>query len=543
MRTPVRWWVAILLAAAPAVAQAADKDAVAHRLTAAIDRHLAADWQARNITPAPDADDAEFCRRVYLDLVGRIPRVAEVRVFVADRSADKRAKLVDRLMLTPSFAIHFAGATRADWLPQTLTDQRSGFFGFQLEDWLRKQYAANAPLDELVKKLLTAKVSVGQRGQVQFDPDGRNTELFALQNFYQANDVKPEQLAATVSRAFLGVKLECAQCHDHPFAPYSQEQFWEFAAFFGEFTPLPPVSPSFVGPLLPQYDMNRLTIPKGNKASGTRVVTARYFDGSDPDWSADRTPRQELAAWLTAKDNPYFARNLANRVWAHFFGVGIVEPVDEPGDQNPPSHPDLLAELGAGFAEAGYDLRIMVRAVTASKAYGLASKQTDAGQSDPRRFARMHARGLTGNQIYDSFLAATGAQDRVPRNQQFFDPRGDQAGRNAFRALYGQVINKPTETQTSILQALMMMNGRPVADQTSVERSETLAAILDAPFLDTEKKVDAVFLAALTRAPSPEERERFSSYVERGGPSGDKKKALADVFWVLLNSTEFLFNH
>jgi hypothetical protein len=155
----------------------------------------------------------------------------------------------------------------------------------------------------------------------------------------------------------------------------------------------------------------------------------------------------------------------------------------------------------------------------------------------------MHARGLTGNQIYDSFLAATGTADRVPRNQQFFDPRGADAGRNSFRALYGQVINKPTETQTSILQALMMMNGRIVADQTSVSNSQTLAAIIDAPFLDTEKKVDAVFLAALTREPSPEERERFGSYVERGGPSGDKKKALADVFWVLLNSTEFLFNH
>lgn len=543
MRTPVRWGVAALLLVLPATSPAADKDAVARRLTAAIDKHVAADWQARNITPAPVADDAEFCRRVHLDLIGRIPRVAEVRAFLGDKSADRRAKLVERLMQSPSFAIHFAGATRADWLPQTLSDQRMGFFGFQFEDWLRKQYAADVPLDEMVRKVLTAKVAVGQRGQVAFDPENRNPEQTAFQAFYQANDVKPEQLAATVSRAFLGVKLECAQCHDHPFAPYSQEQFWEFSAFFGEFTPLPPVSPSFVGPLPPQYESNRLTIPKGNKSSGTRVVTARYFDGTDPEWNADRTPRQELAGWLTAKGNPYFARNLANRLWAHFFGVGIVEPVDEPGDENPPSHPELLSELAAGFAEVGYDVRVMIRAVTASKPYNLASRQTDASQSDPRRFARSHARGLTGNQIYDSFLAATGVPDRSPRNQQFFDPRGADAGRNLFRALYGQVVNKPTETQTSILQALMLMNGREVADQTSVAKSQSLAAIIDAPFLDTGKKVDAVFLAALTREPTPEERERFGSYVERGGPTGDRAKALADVFWVLLNSTEFLFNH
>lgn len=543
MRTPVRWvvgCVALLAVPAAVLAEPVErpKDEQVRRLTAAIDRLIAADWEARRITPAPEADDAESVRRVYLDLVGRTPRVAETRAFLADKSADKRARLVERLLVTPSFAAHFAATARADWLPQTLADFRTQFQGNQFEDWLRRQYAANAPLDEVARKVLTASVAVGQRGRVAFNrpQDGDSDEL-AIANFYQANDAKPEELAATVSRVFLGVKLECAQCHDHPFAPYTRDQFWQFAAFFGEFTPLPPVSPSFVGPLPPQYESNRLTIP-----NTTKTVTALYFDGNVPDWSSDRTPRRELAGWLTAAQNPYFARNLANRTWAHFFGLGIVEPVDEPGAENPPSHPELLDELAAALTEAKFDQRVLIRAIAASRAYNLTSKQTHETQSDPRRFARMPLRGLTADQIYDSFLAATGARDVAPRNQRFFNPQ-DASGRNAFRNLFQVAAVKTTESQTSILQSLMMMNGRQVSDQTSLAGSDVLAAVADAPFLDTEGRVEALFLAALTREPTPAERDQFASYVERGGPSGDKKKALTDVFWVLLNSTEFLFNH
>ncbi|HET6575631.1 MAG TPA: DUF1549 domain-containing protein, partial [Fimbriiglobus sp.] len=402
MRAPVRWlvgWAALL--AVPAVGFADPKDDLVRRLTAAIDRHLAADWEGRKITPAPAADDAEYVRRVYLDLVGRTPRVAETRAFLADKSADKRAKLVGRLLATAAFAQHFAADARADWLPQTLTDFRSQGQGNQFEDWLRRQYAADVPLDELARKVLTTSVDVGQRGRVAFDqPNNQNRDEIAIASFYQANDVKPEELAATVSRVFLGVKLECAQCHDHPFAPYTRDQFWQFAAFFGEFTPLSPVSPSFVGPLPPQFESNQLTIP-----NTTKTVTAVYFTGEAPEWAADRTPRQELARWLTSPKNPYFARNLANRTWAHFFGIGIIEPVDEPGAENPPSHPELLDELAASLAEAGFDQRVLIRAIAASRAYNLTSKQTHESQSDPRRFARMPVRGLTADQIYDSFLA------------------------------------------------------------------------------------------------------------------------------------------
>jgi len=535
----IRWAGLGVLLAFTGVSRAepspAAKDMLVTILTASIDKHLAEDWANRKITPAAEADDSEYVRRVYLDLVGRTPRVAETRAFLADKSPDKRAKLVERLMTSPGFSMHFASLTRTDWLPQSLTNPQFVFTGNQFEDWLKRKYAANVPLDKIARELLTAKVQVGQRGQVAFDQNA-NPDTLALAAFYQANEVKPEQIGSTASRIFLGVKLECAQCHDHPFATYTREQFWQFAAFFGEFTPLPPTSPSFVGPLLPNHDTNRLTIP-----NTTRTITARFFSGEVPNWSPDRTPRQELAVWLTSDENPYFAKNLVNRLWAQLLGIGITDPVDEPGEQNPPSHPALLQELADGLVASGFDQRVLIRAILASQAYNLTSRTSHPSQNDPRRFAKMNMKGLTANQIYDSFLSATGQKDATPRGQQFFNPN-DENGRSAFRNLF-TLNGKATETQTSILQALMMMNSKMIANQTSLNNSDVLAAVIDAPFLDTDKQVDTLFLAAFTREPTAEEREKYTSYVERGGPSGDKKKALADVFWVLLNSPEFLFNH
>ena len=511
----------------------ADADAKARAITKAIDNALDADWAARSVTPAVVATDAEFARRLHLDLIGRIPTVAEVRTFEDDTTANKRAFLVDKLLKKPRFATQMARVLRAAWLPETLTDINVQFLGLQYETWLRKQLIAKTPLDKIVRRTLTAKIQVGGRRNFRLASSEEPEDDDApIQAFYDAGQSKPENLGSTVTRAFLGVKLECAQCHDHPFASYTREQFWEFAAFFGELNPLPRVRPSFVGPHLPQAEFNTLTIP-----SSAKVVTATFFDGTVPKWSESRTPRAELADWITGERNPFFARNMANRLWQQFFGIGLIDPVDEQGEGNPASHPELLTDLAKGLQAAEYDLRIVIRGITASRAYNLSSKQSHASQAEPRRFARMNSKGLTANQIFDSFATATGLRQSPGRNGA-----SAQAGRVNFRTLFPDSA-RPTETQTSILQALMLMNGKLMADQTSLDKSEILAAVADAPFLDTDKKVEALFYTALTRKPTPEEREKFTSYVDRGGPTGDAAKALGDVFWVLLNSTEFLFNH
>lgn len=528
-----------LLLVLPAITAASEpaKDALAKKLSAAIDRHLEADWSARGIKPAAFSDDAEFVRRAYLDVIGRIPRVAEVTSFQVDPSKDKRAKLVDRLLSMPNYARHFGATTRQEWMPQAATDVRFFFNGQQFEEWLQSQFRKNAPIDAMVREIITVSVPDGLARFRDIDQFRADPNANRVASFYQANEFRPENLAAATTRIFMGVKLECAQCHDHPFATYSKEQFWQTAAFFGEFAALPPVAPSFVGPLPPQYRKNQVTIPNTET-----TLVATYFDGSSPDWQPKVTPREELAKWLTDGKNPYFAKNLANRLWARFFGIGLIDPIDEPGDANPPSHPELLDELAKGFVASGFDNHVLVKAIVGSKAYQLTSKLSHPTQGDPRRFAKMAMKGLNGGQIFDSFVIATGlknAEQLQDENNQDFR---DRSLRGKFVKMY-PAGTKTIETQTSILQALLMMNGKQMAEQTTVDTSETLAAVVDAPFLKTEERIDTLFLAVMNRKATDEEREKYASYVDRGGPSGDKKKAISDVFWVLLNSTEFLFNH
>jgi hypothetical protein len=525
---------------APPPRAVVDADAIA----AIIDRHLAADWQARGIKPAAPADDAEFARRVYLDLIGRAPRVAELREFLESTDSRKREKLVEKLFSLPSHAAHFAAITRAQWLPQTITNQQFAFFGSQLEVFLRTRLVENTPADAVVRRLLTPGLrinGVNNGGNLRFlQPDPNDPESQLLIAFYQANEAKPENAGAAISRLFLGVKLECAQCHDHPFAPYTKEQFWEFAAFFADLNVLPNRRPSEGASKEPQGDINRITIPNTDK-----VVVAKFFDGSNPKWSESRSPRQELAEWLTRPENPYFARNLANRMWSHFFGLGILDPVDEPGENNPPSHPALLDELGRAFAQAKFDNRTLIRGIIRSKAYQLSSKLSHPTQASPRSFARMNLKGLSPAQLFDTLVAATGYREnpQYKLNQQFgaILPQQDNP-RSLFLGRFAST-DKLTETSTTILQALMLMNGGFIDSQTTVDKSEILGAVVDVPGWDTKRRIDTIFLSALSRQPTAEEMEKFSSYVDRAGDDEKKKKALGDVFWVLLNSPEFLFNH
>jgi hypothetical protein len=351
--------------------------------------------------------------------------------------------------------------------------------------------------------------------------------------FYQANEYKPENLAAAASRLFLGIKLECAQCHDHPFNDYTRDQFWELASFFNG--------------LQPQFQFRNgrpvrvATAPL--KIPGTnRVAKPRFPDGKEPTAKKGMNNRQLLAEWMTKGDNPYFARNAVNRLWAHFFGIGLIDPVDEPSDDNPPSHPELLAELTKQFVAHKFDLKFMMRVIAASRAYQLSSVATLSTQDDIRLFARMPVKGLTAEQLFDSLVVATGYRENRALRGRFVgfgqtNPRADFLSKFASQ-------DRRTEAHTSILQALALMNGNFIADATSLTKSETLAGILDFPFFNTpEKKIEALYLAALSRKPRPAELTRLSKYVLTGGSRKKQQAALADIFWALLNSSEFILNH
>ncbi|NBO91021.1 MAG: DUF1553 domain-containing protein [Planctomycetia bacterium] len=493
-------------------------------LARAIDRRIGAGLKDRGVTPAPRADDYEFARRVYLDLTGRIPKTSEVRAFLDDRSPDKRSRLVERLLRSPNYVTHFTYQWRS-LLVGNSTNQQVQFLNPQIENWARSRVRDNVPYDRIVRELLTVPVVAG-RGMT---PTSNSAAVF-----YQINELKPDMLAAATSRLFLGVKLECAQCHDHPFANWTRKQFWEYTAFFGGIKPQSVVAGVF-SPATDNPNVREIAIGDTNKK-----VQAKFLDGSEPNWKPDVSTRETLAEWMTRPDNPFFARAVANRMWEHFFGVGLVDPVDDFRDENPASHPELVDELAKGFVASNFDLKFLIRAIIATETYQRTSQMTHPTQEDLRSFARMPLKGLTPEQVFDSLATAVGYRgDTGDLTRRF----GVQSARNEIQSRFTNPVDRRTEVQTSILQALSLMNGKFVADATSLDRSETLLAVIDSPFMNTKDKLDTLYLAALSRPMRESEASRLLPYVTTGGPSRDSRKALADVFWVLLNSSEFILNH
>lgn len=467
-------------------------------IAATIDRHIGGRLREGGATPAPEAPDHEFLRRASLDLIGRIPTVAEARGFLGDASPDRRDRLVDRLLAGPEAARHFATTWRRAWLPQSetplFTELADGY-----ESWLREEFLRGTPYDRLVAMQLTAS----------YRPTGPEGDR-SPRSFLMAGQFKPENLAANTTRSFLGLNLDCAQCHDHPFAHWTRDQFWQTAAFFA---------------------------PSGRSIAieGTdRTVAAALFTGEELSWpdSPDAlASREALAKWITAKENPYFARNAVNRVWAQMFGTGLVEPLDDLSEENESEHGELLNELARGFAEGGFDLKSLARGIALSRAYRRTSMAAaDDSGPDPSLFARMPVRALTGEQLYDSLLTAAG----LPLPPASSGIRSDRA---RFAARYRAA--REAFAERSVSQALTLANGPLMAELTRTEASPILRALAASPALDDGGRVEILFLATLGRPPGPDEREAFATYLGEG----DRERGLGNLFWALLNGNEFNTNH
>lgn len=501
------------------------------RLSARIDAHIEDHYERNNITPAARSDDAEFFRRVSLDLSGKIPHASEAIDFLENTDPDKRRKAVDRLLESPGYVTHFTTFWRNAMLPEVNADYQIRFLVPGFEAWLRQQLTENRPYDELVQEILTTELET-PRGE----PDNR-LERFGEASplaFYQAKQIAPENLAAASSRIFLGIRIECAQCHDHPFDDWKRDEFWQFAAFFAGIER--DRNRGIYGEVRELFDRREINVPDTE-----RVVQAGYLDGTQPQWQFRIGPRETLANWITASENPYFARATVNRLWGHFFGVGLVDPLDDFSAANPPSHPDLLDLLAREFTAHDFDLKFLIRAVTASDAYQLSSEKSDDSQDDPRLFARMAVRGLTPEQVFDSVAQAIGYHEPYRANRSRSIDRGGPRGE--FLEAFGNDADFLTERQTTILQALMMMNGGFVTRGTDPSDSRTLAAIVEFPRLSTDERIERMYFAVLSRPPRAEELQRLVRYVEEGGANNDPRQAYSDIFWALLNSSEFLFNH
>ena len=517
-------------AASLALASAEEQLSVQQAATA-IDRVFEDSWKAEGVVPSSRSSDSEFLRRLHLDLSGRIPAVSELRDFLDNKSKDKRSAVVEQILDSPAFVRHLTTEWRNALIPQASSQPqfRNLIPGF--EAWLWKHISEDRSYDQIVREIITTKLNVnnGPALASTTSPDA----------FFVVRDLKPENLAAGTARAFLGVRLDCAQCHDHPFDKWSQQQFWNMAAFYAGFSRPEADTESAAMMVNTVEDTSRHSI----QITGTdQSVEAIFLTGHQPDWnSSNSNPRELLADWIVNDNNPYFAQMAVNRLWAQFFGRGIVDPVDDFSDNNPPSHPQALRILTNQFVASRYNLKHIVRVITATKIYQLSSRQTDASQQDPSHFARSVLRGMTPEQLFDSLAEAVGFYQPYRSDNPFVVDSNSPRAR--FLDLFRDSAESPLDRETTILQALAMMNGDFIASATDTDESRTLKAIADFPAMKSPEKLETLFMASLSRKPTSDEQLRLVKYLNSGGATNESTEALADIFWVLLNSSEFLLNH
>ncbi|MEZ6103469.1 MAG: DUF1549 and DUF1553 domain-containing protein [Pirellulaceae bacterium] len=511
------------------------QDASGRTMSARVDALIAERWAAEEVAPAPMSDDARFMRRVYLDLTGVTPPVAEARRFLGDAGDDKRARLIDSLLSSPRHSTHLANLWRNLLLPNGFRPDELGN-AMGLQSWLQQQFADNLRYDSLVAEFLMAS------GSLENGPG----------LFYTSLELKPEELAGQTAQIFLGVRMQCAQCHNHPFDSWTQRDFWGYAAFFAQLEDRNAMQ-SRNGRSLQDSNRGEVTLPDSDE-----VIAPKYPGSRMADPAEGGTRRMQLAIWMASRDNPYLAKAAVNRVWSQLFGRGIVEPVDDLGPGNPASHPELLDELAKFFAHSGFDLQQLYRVLVNTNTYQLSSmagEQTDLPSRD--LFAYYAPRPLSAEQMYDSLERTVGTQTLQDNNVAV--PPALRDTRRLQFVMSMQQITRGTKYELGPIQALSLMNGSLTATATHPQQG-TLLQALEAPFFSDQQCIDVLFLSTLSRYPNKEESSEFASYLQTaadptdpvvaadsGGDPIDGTKRhvtergerLADLLWMLINSAEF----
>lgn len=510
----------VALARLTAPAKKLDPAELAAFVDAAIERRLS----EKQLEPAPPADDAEFLRRVSLDVAGVIPTAEQVESYPADRRVDKRARLVDQLLASEEYARHQTDVWRELLIPTTAASLRREH-QYALE-WLRESFARNKPWDRTVREILTADGFQDENGAV--------TILMTHQSLDEITD--------RVAKIFLGAQLQCAQCHNHPFQDWKQDEYWELAAFFKN--------------VRPQYAKVEKVERYGVSERGDRKpimtpasykeVPAGFLRGGPAKVTEGEPALPVFAEWLTAADNPWFARNYVNRTWRQFFGRGLVEPIDDLRGDNPATHPEVLDELARQFAAHDFDAAYLIRALTATRAYGRTSAGAAEAATDETTtwYGRMMIRVLQPFPLYDSVErilalgddAAAVAPAKLPENryEAIRELRKRRGTRDNFANYFaGEEGAAPTSYQAGLPQALRLMNGKELQYRPSKTSTE-----LRKRYARPEEAIDYVFRAVLSRRPASDELQTSLKYVETKGGG-----TYTDLIWALMNGTEFLANH
>jgi hypothetical protein len=484
-----------------------------------IDGIVYAKLRKLSVLPSELADDAEYLRRVYLDVIGTLPTADEARRFLADRSPAKRQRLVEELLARPAFAdfwaLKWADVLRAD--RQTLGHKRA----YAYYRWIRDAVAENKPLDRFAREILTA--------------EGPLAEV-APTNFYRVV-AKPGEQASALSQVFLGVRIACAECHHHPFDRWSQGDYHGMLAFFT------PLGVRKVGPV------DALTAsgdPVTRHPRTAETIHAHALGTKMPGASPQGDRRVALADWMTDKSNPFFARNLANRTWAHFLGRGLVEPVDDVRDTNPPTNPELLDALAKHLVESEFDFKQLVRTITASRTYQLSSRPNAANERDEQNYSRALFKRPAAEVLLDMVCDVTGVPEKfsgVPagaRAIQLWDSRV----RHDFLKLFG----RPARTtacecervgEPTVAQVLHVLNSPEMQARLSHDGGRLVRVERD--FRDDGRLAEELYLTFFSRRPTARECETAVRHL--GKEPSRRREAVEDLAWSLMNSLEFVFNH
>lgn len=503
--------VLTFVAAAGNISPAGEQDAA--QLAGQIDRLIDQRLEAEGIEAADQADDAEFLRRVYLDLHGVVPPAEQAKEFLADEKSDKRARLIDALLTSPRYG-EYLGDLWQNYLLSPLADdyqKRAEKF----RQWLAEQFNTKN-WDEIASELLTAAGKIEDNPGVIYLVEGRLPRTVP-------------DLTDLTSRYFLGVRLSCAQCHDHPFVDWKQQDYWGVAAFFTQVqTP---------GRSKQVYSLGVKDDPKITLASLKDGAPDGFLDrpptflGGEELETSKQTNRAEFVGWMTSSDNPYFARAAVNRTWWRLFGRGLVQPVDDMHVANVPSHPELLDLLSRQFAESGFDLKFLTRAILLSNAYQRTSRPGDAAEEQAALFGRMSIKVLSAGQLYDSLVTILGQPAKTasvdvrvgarPEFIRFFADDGDP-DQTAYRR--------------GIPHLLRQMN----SNQFAGSNVDAMAKRVAQEDRSSDKLASELFLAILSRRPTAEELHQFGDHSAR---SESAQAAGRELAWALMMTSEFSLNH
>jgi hypothetical protein len=500
-----------------------------------VDTFTSIKWQQLGLAPSDVCSDEQFIRRASLAITGSLPTPAQVLGFTADKDSNKRAKLVDALLDSPEYSYYFANKW-ADILRVKRRGQPNRAPGtFAFHSWIREAVASDMPYDQFARAILTA---VGE-------------ESVSPPTVWYKELQEPQQFVDDTAQVFLGLRLACAQCHHHPYEKWSQDDYWGIAAFFGRVGRKNIVMPGgFQNQQnIVQAVFNRSSGGVTNKRTGQAAVMKALDSAPVQPLAADEDPRQKLADWLVDAKNPFFARAVANRYWAHFFGRGIVDPLDDIRITNPPSNPELLDALAKDLIEHKYSLKQLIRTICNSRTFQLSSTPNEPNKHDKQNYARFYPQRLGAEVLFDAVCQVTdspAAFGGLPQDR-FAPRRAIMLPDESFASYFLDVFGRPQRisacecervSEANLAQALHLLNSDEV--QGKLARPEGRADKLAKDPRPDAEKVEELFLWAFARKPTPQQLNAALEHIGRSPMN--KKLAYENILWALLNTKEFIFN-